>query len=95
MSKRGPKLQIPTNCNPLVKWLCEEINRQDRSLGEVALKAGLGRNTISEWRTRGRPSLPAFEAVANALGYEIEVRPATSVSAARRKEKHAELSPLY
>jgi DNA-binding phage protein len=75
MSKRGPKLQIPTNCNPLVKWLCEEINRQDRSLGEVALKAGLGRNTISEWRTRGRPSLPAFEAVANALGYEIEVRP--------------------
>ena len=76
MSKpRGPRLTVPEHCHPWVKWLCEEMNRQQRTLGEVSEKAGLGRNTISEWRTRGSPTLTSFEAVVNVLGYEIDIRP--------------------
>ena len=63
-----------THCHPLVKFIFDQCERQRISPKELAKKAGLGdRCAIYKWRKKWNPQLPNFEAVINALGFEIKI----------------------
>lgn len=61
----------------MVRQLVNIMDASGKSYGEIAKKAGVHRATITYWK-RGHhlPKLHDFETVAQALGYEIELRPA-------------------
>ncbi len=67
------KLPIPAHAHPLVRKLIEEANRQQTTLGEIAERANLRRETISEWRYRKEPRVSNLVAAFNVLGLDLIV----------------------
>lgn len=65
------KLPIPYRAPAIVRQLFEEINAKRATLREVAEKAGLAYDTISEWRYQNKPTLENFIAAANAIGLDV------------------------
>lgn len=68
------KLPIPHHTHPLVRRLFREMNRQMTTLTEVAERAGIRRETISEWRYRYTPRVSDLDAALNVLGLELTVK---------------------
>jgi transposase len=59
---------------PLVKELFALMDAKDVEMGRLAHRAGISKGTFYSWRTSRSPMLVSFEAVANALGYEVVLR---------------------
>ena len=71
--KQSPKGQ--TELHWIVGELIALAQERKLSLEQLAMRAGLGRNALYWWK-RGEvrnPSLQNVEAVANALGYELDL----------------------
>ena len=68
------KIPIPPHAHPLVRKLVELANREQTTMREIALRAGLRPETVCNWRYRNSPRIADLEAAFNALGYEIQVR---------------------
>lgn len=69
------KLPIPRHVHPLVRRLFVEMNAQQTTLTEVAERAGIRRETISEWRYRYTPRVADLDAAMHVLGLELCARP--------------------
>jgi len=77
------RLTIPSHAHPLVRRLFEELNAQQTTIEELALRMnGSPRNgpiapgvdTIRFWATRHMPRLDTFEAAVNVLDLELVLR---------------------
>ena len=68
------KIPIPDHCHPLVRKLIAECNAQQTTISEVASRANLRRESISEWRYRRMPKIDNFEAALNAIDLELVIR---------------------
>jgi transcriptional regulator with XRE-family HTH domain len=64
---------VPPGCHPLVRRLYEEMNARRMSITEMAERSGVPKTTISQWRTRHNPVVPALEACFNAMGMALAV----------------------
>lgn len=67
------KIPIPSHAHPLVRKLVELANSDMTTMTEVAERAGLRPETVSNWRYRNSPRIADYEAAINALGYEIRI----------------------
>ena len=65
-------LEIRTT-EPTVRFLFEEMYRQQVSHYDVSVRAGFHRDTLRNWRTRNTPRVNDLEAVLNYLGYTLKV----------------------
>ena len=72
--RRFRTLVIPEHVNPKVRWLFEEMNRQQIGTRDLADRSGVSHNTIDQWKFRRSPQHEHLEAVINALGYELVIR---------------------
>lgn len=68
-------ITIPTNGPPLIRRLFQIINQRRFSVASLALRAGVQKDTIHGWRGKFSPTVANFEAVLNALGYELAIVP--------------------
>lgn len=66
-------LSIPAGAHPLVRQLFAAMNKDKIALRDLGARAGVDFQTISDWRYRSNPTLPTFEAVLNAAGYELRI----------------------
>jgi hypothetical protein len=69
------KIPIPKHAHPLVRQFVERCNDEQTLIGEVAVRAGLAPDTVSDWRYRRSPLLDNFVAALNALDLELVIRP--------------------
>ncbi len=67
------KLPIPQHAHPLVRETFRIMNAKSSLASEVAGKAGVSPCTIYGWK-EVNPSLDTFQAVLNALGFELVIR---------------------
>ena len=76
MTKRKGRMPMVAGQHPAVVFLDARINERRLSAQGICDQAGLGRGTISRWRTEGHsPSVGNLEAVLNVLGYRLAVVP--------------------
>lgn len=63
--------------HPLLQQLFDEMAKQRCSLGLMADRAGLNKQTLFSWKSQRRasPSLLSVAACFEVLGYELVVRP--------------------
>jgi DNA-binding phage protein len=61
--------------HPLVCDLFSLMREQRVGMTAFAKKVGVSRSAFKQWRDSSTPNLGAFVAVANALGYEVVLRP--------------------
>ena len=57
--------------HPLVQAIFDEMDEGGWSLRSIEKVSGVSRACTQHWRRRSAPSLPNFEAVANALGFDL------------------------
>jgi len=69
------RLPVPEHAPPLVKKLIALANQQKTTLREIADRAGIRYETISDWRYRRQPILENLVAAFNVLGFELAVVP--------------------
>lgn len=63
--------------SPIVRQLVSIMDGSGSTYTQIAERVGVCRETLTLWKRGHRlPSLRDFETVAQALGYEIELRPA-------------------
>lgn len=62
------------NMHPLVGVLFDTAQSRGISLKYVAVKAGLNKDAIYDWRNRTNPTVPNLEACLNVLGLELTIR---------------------
>jgi hypothetical protein len=60
------------NGNPVIKFLFEEMYKQQVCHTDMALRAGFHRDTIRNWRIRNTPRVNDLEAALNYLGYTLK-----------------------
>lgn len=60
-----------TVVHPLVKALFEEADQTGWSLRAIEKASGVDRAATQHWRRRSAPTLWNFEAVANAIGFDL------------------------
>ena len=61
------------NAHPLVKALCDEMNRQRVPANMVATRAGVTANAISKWKRNKRIfDINSIEACFNVLGFTLK-----------------------
>lgn len=63
---------LPTRCDPLVRQLFAELNRQQMLVCDLADKSGIGRDHFREWRSRRTPRVNDLEACFNVLGFTLK-----------------------
>jgi hypothetical protein len=51
------------------------MNEHKLMITDVAADSGVSNRTISDWRYTRSPSLSAFEAVLNNMGYDLQIVP--------------------
>ena len=73
------KLPIPERVDPAVAELYRLLNEEKTTVSEVAVRAGLRRGSISDWRYRRCPTVANLRAVLNAFGYDLAVMPMEGV----------------
>lgn len=72
--RRFYTVQVPTHVAPIIRFIFEEMNRQQIGMGDMAERAGFHRNTLGRWRERHKPDLADLEAALNVLGYTTWMR---------------------
>jgi DNA-binding phage protein len=70
---RGP-IVLTGEAHPLVRRMVDVMNAERTSFTEIAKRAGIDRSTIRTW-DKHLPRLDHFEAVLDALGLELFIRP--------------------
>ena len=65
------------HAHPLVRRFFEIAEGQQIGITDIAERAGLGIATVSKWRNRHTPTVAAFEAALNVVGYELRIVPRT------------------
>lgn len=60
--------------HPLVGQLCDLISRERWQPVFLYREAGVGYGTITHWRSGMTPNLANFDAILNAMGYELCIR---------------------
>lgn len=71
---RGPKFKIPTGVDPMVRFLFEEMHRQQCTDEELQKRTGINCRTFYHWRASSQPTVGNLQACLNALGFELTVR---------------------
>lgn len=71
---RGPKFKIPKGVDPIVRFLFEEMHRQQCTDDAMTKRVGMSTNSIGKWRKDGQPRVGNLQACLNVLGYELTVR---------------------
>lgn len=61
--------------HPLVCQLFDAMRENRVKLKDFARRVGVNRSTFDQWRTCSSPTLAVFVAAANALGYEVVLKP--------------------
>ncbi len=77
MRKPNPKNKLcPISpwAHPLVKQLYEIMADKKLSLRDVAERADVHHSAMIKWKRQRSPTLVAFEAVLNAIDYEILIK---------------------
>jgi 2,3-bisphosphoglycerate-independent phosphoglycerate mutase len=64
---------VPEGVPAIVRDLFKIMTEQRIGVREIAKRSGVHGNTILTWRASRVPSISNFEAVANALGYELHL----------------------
>lgn len=62
-----------TNNNPLVRFIFEEMHRQQIHECDVSERVGYHRDTLRRWRTHHQPRVVDLEAVLDFLGYRLKI----------------------
>jgi hypothetical protein len=62
----------PSNPNPIVRFIFEEMNRQQVTLDQMARRAKINKNTFKDMRTRTDPKLSMVEKCLHVLGHRLE-----------------------
>lgn len=60
------------NGNPVVRFLFEEMHKQQICQMDLSERVGLHRDTLRNWRTRYTPRVNDLEAALNVLGYTLK-----------------------
>lgn len=60
------------NGNPIIRFLFEEMHRQQMCQLDLSERVGLHRDTLRNWRTRYTPKINDVEAALNCLGYTLK-----------------------
>lgn len=69
---RHPVPDAVSGVHPVVRWLFEEMQLQNRFVADVAVAAGVHPQSIHNWRSGVRgPSFFNLDAVVNTLGYKL------------------------
>ena len=71
--QRFKPMAVPEGVSAIVRDLFKIMTEQKIGVREAAKRSGVDGNTILTWRTNRVPSTTNFEAVANALGYELRL----------------------
>lgn len=74
MTRKPPRLTVPTRLNPLVRALFLEMREQQASQEMVAERAGVNKNTLKDWRTRTIPRITDLQACLNGPGLSDNCR---------------------
>ena len=61
------------NNNPCVRRFFEEMHRQQMTATDLARRAGVNRNTVTDWRTRTMPTINDFMACLDVLNLDLRV----------------------
>ena len=59
--------------HPLIEQLIDLIDRDPRSVQQIAKRAEISKSAIFHWLNGQRPRVDSFSDVANALGYRVEL----------------------
>lgn len=62
------------HCHPVVRGFFQEKRSQLASYERIAAPAGIGRDTMKNWR-RHQPRLDVIDAALNVLGFEVAIVP--------------------
>ena len=79
-------MPVPEGVPTIVRDLFKIMTEQRLGVRQVAKRSGVDGNTILTWRSSRVPSTTNFEAVANALGYELQL--------VRREKGQKTISPV-
>jgi hypothetical protein len=79
-------MPVPEGVPAIVRDLFKIMTEQRLGVRQVAKRSGVDGNTILTWRSSRVPSTTNFEAVANALGYELQL--------VRREKGQKTISPV-
>lgn len=63
--------KIPEHGHPLVRFIFEQMNKQQVTYREVEQRSGVAVPTMKQWQDRANPNLLNIEAVLNVLGYTL------------------------
>jgi len=69
------------------------MNEQEIGFDELSLKSGV-HHAFTNWRIRSSPLLANYEAVLNALGFELVIRRKSDGKIIEEKDQKASSSPL-
>lgn len=69
------RMKVPANAHPLVKQLIEHMNDSDQRKLAIVDRAGLHRNSLTNWSKGDSPRLGNFEAAVNAAGLRLVLVP--------------------
>lgn len=61
------------NKNPVVRFLFEEMHRQQIHECDMSERVGFHRDTMRKWRTQHQPRVSDLEDCLNFLGYSLTV----------------------
>jgi hypothetical protein len=76
---RGPKFKIPKHVDPVLRFLFEEMHRQQCTDQDLSTRTGIHVRSFYHWRATSQPTVGNLQACLNALGYELTVRKAKDV----------------
>lgn len=68
------KREIAPHAHPLVRQMYELIRRQDASINALSIDSGVSVAAMVKWKYKHAPNVPTFEAVLNAMGYELTIQ---------------------
>lgn len=69
------KLTVPENSPKLVRELFEMMNEQGLMIADATRDSGVSHQCVSKWRYSTTPTLMAFQAVLNNMGYDLQIVP--------------------
>jgi len=64
---------VPEHSHWAVKRLFEELNEQQMTLKELAVRSGVARSSMQQWKTRCNPTVTGLEAAFGVLGLKFKL----------------------
>lgn len=73
--KRTPRYGVKSGVMPQVRFLFDTMAEEGVTAKEVAFRAGIGEDTLKDWRLRSGPRLSMIEAALNVMGWTLSPKP--------------------